>query len=69
MVTIIDADGKSFDLYMYHRLGREKEWGFYINGYPEYKGGTHVTNEAEFKRRILKGVVTWNKNTGEVSFH
>ena len=54
MVTIIDAEGKSFDLYMYHRLGREKDWGFYLNGYPEYKGGIHLTNEVDFEREILR---------------
>jgi hypothetical protein len=68
MVTIIDAEGKSFDLYMYHRLGREKDWGFYLNGYPEYKGGIHVTNEADFERKILHGVLKWNKKNGTVSF-
>ena len=68
MVTIIDAEGKSFDLYMYHRLGREKDWGFYLNGYPQYKGGIHVTNEADFERKILRGVLKWNKRSGEVSF-
>jgi hypothetical protein len=68
MVTIIDARGKSLDLYMYHRSGSEKNWGYYLNGYPEYKGGIHVTNEADFERKILYGVLKWNKKNGEVSF-
>jgi hypothetical protein len=68
MLTIIDATGRSFDLYMYHRFGREKDWGLYLNGYPEYKGGTRVTNESEFERRVLNHVLKWNRKTGNVSF-
>lgn len=68
MVTIIDATGKTFDLYMYHRFGNEKDWGFYLNGYPEYKGGIRVMNEADFKRKILNGVLEWDRKSGNVSF-
>jgi len=68
MVTIIDARGNSFDLYMYHGLGNEKDWGFYLNAYPGYKGSAHITKEAEFERKILHGVLKWNKKSGTVSF-
>ena len=56
MVTIIDARGKSFDVCLYHRLGREKEWGFYLDGCPGTRGSIRVINEEDFKPKILNGV-------------
>lgn len=68
MLTIIDAAGRSFDLYMYHRFGHEKDWGFYLNGYPGFRGGIRVRNESEFEQRVLDNVLKWNRKTGKVSF-
>ena len=66
MVTIIDARGNSFDLWMYHRFGREIDWGFYLNDRPGHKGSVRIMKEAEFKRKILHGVLQWDKKSGNV---
>src|ERR1043166_5857072 len=35
MVRVTDASGKTFDVYIDHRIGKENEWGtVYVNGDP-----------------------------------
>lgn len=55
MITIIDAHNKSFDVYVDHRLAREKEWGtIYLNGYPGSRDSIRLSKQSEFKNKIMK---------------
>lgn len=54
MITIIDAHGKSFDVYVDHRMTREKEWGtIYLNGYPGSRDSIRLSKQSEFKNKIM----------------
>ena len=54
VITIIDAHGKSFDIYVDHRLAHEKQWGtIYLNGYPGSRNGIRLSKQTEFKNKIM----------------
>lgn len=55
MITIIDVKGKSFDVYIDHRIG---EYGgtIYLNGYPDTNRSIRIRNQVEFKNKILRNL-------------
>ena len=61
MIRIADADGKRFDVYVDHRLSRERQWGtIYLNGYPDTEKSIRLSKQHEFKDSIMKQLRTWN---------
>jgi hypothetical protein len=57
MMTIIDSTGKSFRVYIDHRLSKKKNWGtIYLNGYPDTPGSIRLKNQRDFKEKIMKAV-------------
>jgi hypothetical protein len=54
MFTIKDAHGKSFDVYIDHRLGKQDSWGVaYLDAYPDTEGSVRLIDQAAFKLRVL----------------
>ncbi len=52
MFTIKDAVGKSFDIYIDHRLGTKTPGAIYLAAYPSDSHSVRVTNEAEFRQKV-----------------
>jgi hypothetical protein len=54
MISIIDASGKKFDVYIDHRLEKKKQWGtVYLFAYPETPNSIRLTKQKAFKSQIL----------------
>ena len=55
MVTIIDAEGKTTDVYIDHRIDKKENWGtIYVNGYPDDPGSIRVKDQSLFRKEILE---------------
>src|SRR4051794_17190115 len=52
MVTIIDATGKTFDVYVDHRVGKGRGI-IYLHGYPGERGSIRLVKQAEFRAKVL----------------
>jgi hypothetical protein len=64
MIRIVDADGKRFDVYVDHRLDRERQWGtIYLNGYPDTKKSIRLSKQREFKDSIMNQLLSWHAYT------
>jgi hypothetical protein len=50
--TIIDAEGKSFDVYINRRIGSENKGAIYLNAYPGESNSVLVIDQAGFKQKI-----------------
>ena len=54
MVTIIDAEGKSIDVYIDHRLEKRDSWGgVYLYDYPDTPDSVRLVNQTAFKKEVL----------------
>jgi hypothetical protein len=57
MFTIIDAEGKAFDVYIDHRAKKKEVGGtVYLNAYPDKPGSIRLKDQKGFKDRILNGL-------------
>jgi len=50
--TIIDAKGRTFPVFIDHRLGTETPGAIYLMAYPGRWGSVRIRNEAEFKQKL-----------------
>ncbi len=58
MFQIVGADGRVIDVYIDRRIGKAKTRGdIYLKAYPGDSGSIHVTDQAGFKRDVLKGML------------
>jgi len=51
-IKITDAGGKTFDIYIDHRIGSKTPGAIYLNAYPEKTNSVRVINQQEFSQKI-----------------
>jgi len=57
MFTIVDAKGKTTDVYIDHRIDKKDSWGtIYVNAYPDDPGSVRVKDQTLFRKEILAPV-------------
>jgi len=52
MFTVKDASGKTFDIYVDHRLTTKTPGAIYLLAYPADRGSIRIQNEAEFRQKV-----------------
>jgi ABC-type Fe3+-hydroxamate transport system substrate-binding protein len=51
-IKITDAEGRTFDIYIDHRLFTKTPGAIYLNAYPDTTNSVRVLNQQDFTRKI-----------------
>jgi hypothetical protein len=60
--TITDAHGKTFVIYIDHRLDTKTRGDVYLDAYPSEAKSVHVTNQKEFRQKIGDYDKSWTNS-------
>ena len=51
-IKITDADGKTFNIYIDHRINSKSPGAIYLNAYPGDSNSVRVVDQEAFKRKV-----------------